>query len=211
MIIPFRYLDIPNFDIVSQRLLEMVSSNLYITEHNNSKVLRFSKPATEYQKFDISGPTDFWNYLDIREILLMIPELKIILKDLEVTPLSMGLLIVKNLNGNLHSDPGQPSVLSRINWPIVNGTICKTTFYQLKDNANFTIGQNLSNDHLKAHPVYNAEDIESELGSYILTQPVALNTKHPHQISPIKDAVSERPDLPRLVLSIALNKDLIET
>ena len=208
--LPFKYLDIPNFAVVSQRMFELISNGIYSMPNGKNTLLKFS-PGPTTKLLDLSQPTDFWNFLDNVEVFTLIPELKTALDELGVSVIGkINLLIIKESSTYyIHSDLAKHKALSRINWPIINGTISKTIFYECNQNITPKIEQSLSREPAKNFLVYEHKDVISEIGSYVLTQPVAIDESVPHEVVLIDGSTKERNDYPRLVLSISIDKDLV--
>jgi hypothetical protein len=208
MLPAFKYLDIPNFDQISKILLDLVTTSLYKTFVNGNTVFRFTK-THDTVEFDIRDNKEFWNFLDCQEVLGLVPELSQALKNLGVTPLKMALILVTDEGTPLHSDFAPEGTIERINWPIVNGNTSQTWFIEVLPHTNTKIADPYSMESNKGYCVYDPKDAVKRLGSYILTQPIAFNFTVPHYVHTI-DNEKTHPDLPRLLLTIDIDRSLIK-
>lgn len=208
MLPAFRYLDIPNFDQVSNKLLDLVTTSLYKTFVDGNTVFRFIK-TEDAVEFDIRDNKEFWNFLDRDEVLGLVPELSQALEDLGVTPLKMALILVTDDGTPLHSDFASAGTVERINWPIVNGETSQTWFIEVLPQASTKIADPHSMEENKAYRVYDPRDAVKRLDSYILTRPIAFNFTVPHYVHKI-DNEKTHPDLPRLLLTIDIDRSLIK-
>jgi len=208
MLPAFRYLDIPNFNRVSKRLLDLVTTSLYKTFVDGNTVFRFIK-TEDAVEFDIRDNKEFWNFLNCEEVLGLVPELSQALNDLRVTPLKMALILVTDDGTPLHSDFASQGTVERINWPIVNGETSQTWFIEVLPHASGTIADPHSMEENKAYRVYNPQDAVKRLDSYILTRPIVFDFTVPHYVHKINNEKTH-PDLPRLLLTIDIDRSLIK-
>jgi len=204
----FRYLEIPNFDQVSNKILELVTTRLYKTVVDGNTVFRFCE-TPDAVEFDIRNNKEFWNFLDCQEILGLVPELSQILNNLKVTPLHMSLIVVTNDGTPLHSDFAPEGTVERINWPIANGHTSQTWFMEVSPYANVEISDPQSKEANKEYCLYDFKDAVRKLGSYILTRPVVFDFTVPHYVQSINNKKTH-PDLPRLLLTIDIDRSLIK-
>ena len=204
---PFCYLDIPNHQQISNKLLDLVTNSLYSNYNPKTKNTYFSFTPTPGQpKFDIRNNNEFWNMLDYQDLLTHVPELKEALDKLGVTIVNMNLIMVKTGEAVLHSDlSGNPALTERINWPIVNALTSETRFYKMKPAPATKVGRAVSGEPNKGFIMYSPAEIESWLGTYTLSQPLIFNFKIPHSVHPIPGSITTHPGMPRLLLTITVH------
>ena len=202
-----RYIDIENFETISKKILRLIITSLYKSETEFGDILfKFHKDYEDHKRYNIFEHTNFWNFLDYHELLSMVPELKESLDKINVQPYTMSLLVITEGYGTLHSDsPSKSNV--RINIPIFNcDDETKTCFFKMKSNQTITTDYVPPNiDEHNFTKFYNFEDIDYEIGHYVLTKPVLFNYKIPHAV-----ILSEKAKFPRLVLNIDFDSATIK-
>ena len=203
-----RYIDIENFETISKKLLRLVVTSLYKSETEFGDILfKFHKDYEDHERYNIFEHTNFWNFLDYHDVLSMVPELKESLDKINVQPYMMSLLVITEGYGTLHSDSPSKSNNIRINIPIFNcDNETKTCFFKMKNNRTITTGYVPPRvDKHNLTKSYSHEDIDYEIGHYVLTKPVLFNYMIPHAIIRSKKA-----KFPRLVLTIDFDSDTIK-
>lgn len=196
---PFKYLDVDNHEVVSKKLYDLILNSLYKNQSPYGYSYLTFRPQIEGQeKYDIKTNNEFWNFLDYREVLDLIPELKQTLEQLDVTPLSIALLVVRKGYGQLHSDRSGHNTEMRINWPIVNCETTKTVFYKLKTTETIEKADPPSGEGNKWFFLYDPKDIEQEIGTYTLTKPIVFKFTVPHSVT----VDFEKNTIPRMLLTI---------
>jgi hypothetical protein len=145
--------------------------------------------------------------LNTDDLLLHVPELKEVLSKLNITMVNASFIVVKGNEAALHSDFAlDPALTERINWPIVNSNTAETRFYSMKNTGNTVVGKAKSGEPNKDFMLYNPRDCEKHLGTYVLSQPLVFNFRIPHSVHPRPGVVPERPELPRFLLTITVQK-----
>jgi hypothetical protein len=136
----------------------------------------------------------------------MIPELKESLDKINVQPYMMSLLVTTGDYRTLHTDAPSNSNI-RINIPIFNcDDETKTCFFKMKNNRTITTDYVPPNiDEHTLTKCYSYEDIDYEIGHYVLTTPVLFNYTIPHAV-----ILSKKAKFPRLVLNIDFDSDTIK-
>ncbi len=203
----YRYIDIENYEIIRKKVLWLIITSLYKSETELGDILfKFHKDIDDQENYNIFEHTNFWNFIDYHDVLSMVPELKESLDKINVQPYMMSLLVITEGYGTLHTDAPSKSNI-RINIPIFNcDDETKTCFFKMKNSQIITtdyVPPNIDEHNLTKF--YNFEDIDYELGHYVLTKPVLFNYMIPHAV-----VLSEKAKFPRLVLNIDFDSDTIK-
>lgn len=205
---PYAYLDIPNHQAISQRLLDLFTTSLYRNYSPDTKNTYYTfTPKPGQTPYDIKLNTEFWNMLNTQDLLIHIPELKEALVKLNIEMVNISYIVVKSGEAVLHSDlAGDPELTERVNWPIANAATSETRFYSVKNTVSTTVGKANSGEPNKDYIMYNPRDTVEHLGTYVLSKPIIFNFRTPHSVHRVPGAAPERPDLPRLLLTITVRK-----
>jgi hypothetical protein len=208
--IPFRYLDIENHELITKKLNDLLLNSLYFNVSKDFNVIfSFNKKFENQRPYDIHKHTNFWNFLDTNDMLEKIPEFSNIFKKLDIEVFRFNLIVITKDYGVLHTDAGGNDQALRINWPIYNcDTGTQTHFYKLKTNktikTSYVPPKGEENIKGPVTTFYDPDDIETSLGYYVLTQPVLFSYTIPHNV-----ILSEEIKYPRVILSIDYQSDTL--
>lgn len=203
--VPFKYLEISNHVYISNRLCDLILNSVYANKMSNGDIEFSFRPRHETQKkYNILHHQNFWNFLNLNEVLELIPELDECFKKIKIQPFNLNLLVVNEGYGILHTDGGPRINNLRINWPVYNcHPQTRTVFYKLKSKKTIqtdydppTIEDDTENLKTK---FYDTNEIDYEIGYYNLTQPVLINYTIPHAV---KNPDDIKITYPRILMSV---------
>ena len=210
---PFKYLDIENYDIITEKLRYYILNSLYLNQTEKSDInFTFTKRFDGQPLYDIRSHKTFWNFLDFNDVLNAIPELNVACQKLDISPFNFNLIVIPRDYGELHSDaqPDKASFPFRINWPVHNcDSFTKVRFFKLKTNKTINTNYVPPNATVKEETptsIYDKTDIDHALGYYILTKPVLINYLVPHAVEFPKGFLAS---YPRVIMSIDFHSETL--
>lgn len=212
--IPYKFLNIENHADITRQLERLFLNSVYLSRSEyGDRIFTFDPSYPNQPLYDITRHRALWNYVPLDDVFGKCPDIKAALDSigLEVAGCSV-LVITKDGTGTrlgLHSDASIGNVPYRLNWPVFQclpGT--KTSMYKLKPGAvNLLASGKASYTPPSQHVVsksdtgiYRLEDIDSEVGCFIMDRPLLFNYTIPHRVYDVEPKVP----YPRILISFDL-------